>query len=135
MSVRLPKRPKPRINLQWPPANNAKPDDTLAYSRHDMASTSPSWQLAVASHLNSLTPEQARDFKSPASLEECLDILTQAATHTSRFSNLLQLFRPVISPLKRFEGALDVIVQVNAGIASPIWGPLKAVISVCGQST
>ena len=90
------------------------------------------WHFAVTSHLNSLSVDQARDFKAPANLQECLDILARTSTRTSRFSNLLQLFRPALEPLQRFEGALDVIVQVNSGIASPIWGPLKAAISVSG---
>jgi hypothetical protein len=38
--------------------------------------------------------------------------------------------RRVIGHLKRLEGTLDVIVEVNAGIASPIWGPLRMAITV-----
>ena len=131
MSLRLPKRPRVRDD---PPSYSTaySADGVVSKPIHTDQSASSGWQLAVASHLNSLTPEQAKDFKTPASLEECLDIITQAAARTSRFSNLLQLFRPVITPLKRFEGTLDVIVQVNSGIASPIWGPLKAAITVCG---
>ncbi|KAI1763557.1 hypothetical protein GGR53DRAFT_497099 [Hypoxylon sp. FL1150] len=34
--------------------------------------------------------------------------------------------KPATDPLKRFEGAIGVIVQVKAGVASPIWGPLHS---------
>ena len=94
------------------------------------ASPQRGWQQAVASHLSNLTPEQTRDFKAPTSLEECLAVLNHAASRTGRVSKLLKFFEPVIQPLKRFESALDVTVQVNAGIASPIWGPLKVAITV-----
>lgn len=127
MSFIVPRRPR---NHGGPPhASNVIGDDARR-PRVETYSSEDGWQAAVASHINTLTPEQARDFRAPASLQECLDILTRASMRTSRFSNLLQLFRPVIGPLKRFEGALDVVVQVNSGIASPIWGPLKAAITV-----
>ena len=33
-------------------------------------------------------------------------------------------------PLKCFEGAIDVLVQINGGVACPIWDPLRVAITV-----
>ncbi|KAF7122048.1 hypothetical protein CNMCM5793_000003 [Aspergillus hiratsukae] len=49
------------------------------------------------------------------------------------FTRIAKFLEPVIDPLKRLEGTLDVIVQVNAGIASPIWGPLRMAITIACQ--
>ncbi|KAF4181912.1 hypothetical protein CNMCM8694_009355 [Aspergillus lentulus] len=57
--------------------------------------TTDSWEEAVTKYVKSLDPDKQREFQVPATVEACL------------------------------QGTIDVIVQVNAGIASPIWGPLR----------
>ncbi|KAF7158752.1 hypothetical protein CNMCM5623_003916 [Aspergillus felis] len=80
--------------------------------------TSDTWEEAVAKYVKSLDPDKQREFQAPATVEACLR---------------LSFLAPVIDPLKRLEGSLDVIVQVNAGIASPIWGPLRMAITIACQ--
>jgi hypothetical protein len=36
----------------------------------------------------------------------------------------------MLEPLQRFENVLDVVVQTNGAMGSPIWGPLKFAIQV-----
>jgi hypothetical protein len=99
---------------------------------------SPSWQNAVDSYLSRLKPTERGAFKAPASAQDCISLLTKTQRRKAKLARILELLRPAIEPLKRFEGAIDVVVQVNAGIASPIWGPLRVVITVglwCQLST
>ena len=60
----------------------------------------------------------------------CLDMIIQAQGRKKCFARLLEFVRPSIDPPKRFEGAIDIITQTHGGIASPIWGPLRMVITV-----
>lgn len=92
--------------------------------------TPDSWHQAVTDYTNTLTPSQQREFKAPATVEQCLQILTDNRTRKKAFTRILELVRPIVDPLKRFEGAIDVVVQISSGIASPIWGPLRLVITV-----
>lgn len=46
------------------------------------------------------------------------------------FTQVLEVMKPVLEPLKRFESVIDVVVQTNGGIGSPIWGPLRLAIMV-----
>ncbi|KAI0882326.1 uncharacterized protein GGS22DRAFT_170690 [Annulohypoxylon maeteangense] len=91
---------------------------------------STTWQDAVNSFLSSLGPTERVAFQTPASPDDCIAILLATQRRKTKLARILDLMRPVIDPLKRFEGAIDVIVQVNAGIASPIWGPLRIVITL-----
>lgn len=45
----------------------------------------------------------------------------------------MELMRPLIDPLKRFEGAIDVLVQTHGGVASPIWGPIRMAITLASD--
>ncbi|KAI2469812.1 hypothetical protein F4781DRAFT_431029 [Annulohypoxylon bovei var. microspora] len=91
------------------------------------------WQDAVDSFLSSLGPTERDAFRAPASPDDCMAVLLATQRRKTKLARILDLMRPAIDPLKRFEGAIDVIVQVNAGIASPIWGPLRMVITVSGN--
>ena len=93
-------------------------------------SSSKNWQRAIRGHLLTLPPKEAAAFRAPASANDCLDILQKYLRKKSRLTRVVDLFRPLLEPLKRFEGAIDVVVQTNAGIAAPIWGPLRLVITV-----
>lgn len=87
------------------------------------------WQIAVQSHLASLTTTQRAGFQATASPDECLKLMVSSHRERS-FTRILNLLRPIIEPLKRFENVVDVLVQTNGGIGSPIWGPLRFAIMV-----
>lgn len=91
------------------------------------------WQDAVESFLLSLGPIERAAFRAPASPDDCMAVLLATQRRKTKLTKILDLIRPAIDPLKRFESAIDVVVQVNAGIASPIWGPLKIVVTVSGN--
>ncbi|OTA68753.1 hypothetical protein K449DRAFT_387073 [Hypoxylon sp. EC38] len=88
------------------------------------------WKDAVQSFLSSLGPSERAAFQAPATPDDCMAVLLATQRRKTRLARILDLMRPAIDPLKRFESAIDVIVQVNAGIASPIWGPLRIVITL-----
>ncbi|KAI1413142.1 hypothetical protein F5Y13DRAFT_31543 [Hypoxylon sp. FL1857] len=91
---------------------------------------STKWQDAVQSFLLSLGPSERAAFQAPASPDDCMAVLLATQRRKTKLARILDLMKPAIDPLKRFESAIDVIVQVNAGIASPIWGPLRIVITL-----
>ena len=62
-----------------------------------------------------------------------MDIIKRAQGRKKGFDRLMLTLRPLIEPLKRFESAIDVMVQTNSGIASPIWGPLRIVITLASD--
>jgi hypothetical protein len=94
------------------------------------AQTTDSWEEAVTKYVRSLDPDKQREFQAPATVEACLQVLSTNGTRKRSFTRIAEFLGPVIDPLKRLEGTIDVIVQVNAGIASPIWGPLRMAITV-----
>ncbi|GIJ86865.1 hypothetical protein Asppvi_005763 [Aspergillus pseudoviridinutans] len=95
--------------------------------------TSDTWEVAVAKYVKSLHPDKQREFQAPATVEACLRDLSTNGARKRGFTRIAEFLGPVIDPLKRLEGTLDVIVQVNAGIASPIWGPLRMAITIACQ--
>jgi hypothetical protein len=89
------------------------------------------WQMAVETHLASLTASQKAAFVAPASADDCMKLI--AKSHRVRgVSRVLNVMRPIIDPLRRFEAVIDVLVQTNGGLCSPIWGPLRFAITVYG---
>ncbi|KAI9154811.1 hypothetical protein HJFPF1_07368 [Paramyrothecium foliicola] len=91
--------------------------------------TSPAWQHAVRSVVSRLPPAQRAMVALPANADDCISLLVETQRRKSKLMRLLSLMKSAIEPLKKFEGAIDVLVQVNAGIASPIWGPLRIAIT------
>lgn len=63
----------------------------------------------------------------------CLDMIIQAQGRKKGFTRLMELVKPLIDPLKRFEAAIDVIIQTHGAIASPIWGPLRMAITMASD--
>ena len=57
-------------------------------------------------------------------------MIIQAQGRKRGLTRLLGLLRPIIDPLRRFEGAIDVLMQTHGAVASPIWGPLRIAITV-----
>ncbi|KAI5864936.1 hypothetical protein GGS23DRAFT_604380 [Durotheca rogersii] len=94
---------------------------------------SDSWQHAVQSFVSGLGPAERAGFRAPASPDDCMAVLLATQRRKTKLARILDLMRPAIDPLKRFESAIDVVVQVNAGIASPIWGPLRVVVTLCAD--
>ncbi len=62
-----------------------------------------------------------------------MDLISHAQSRKKGFDRLMLTLRPLIEPLKKFEGAIDVMVQTNSGIASPVWGPLRIVITLASD--
>ncbi|KAI1771185.1 hypothetical protein F4818DRAFT_450045 [Hypoxylon cercidicola] len=91
---------------------------------------SRTWQDAVQSFLSTLGPTERAAFRAPANPDDCMAVLMATQRRKNKLTRILDLMKPAIDPLKRFESAIDVIVQVNAGIASPIWGPLRIVVTL-----
>lgn len=96
-------------------------------------SSSDAWQLAVHQYLSALPDAQKAASKIPANAGLCLDMIIQAQGRKKGFIRLMELVKPLIEPLKHFEGAIDVIMQTHGGIASPIWGPLRMAITVASD--
>lgn len=96
-------------------------------------SRSDAWQLAVEVYLSSLPESQKAAFRIPANPGVCLEMIIQAQGRKKGFTRLMGLLKPLIEPLKRFEGAIDIIMQTHGAIASPIWGPLRMVITMASD--
>ena len=88
------------------------------------------WQLAVERHLAALPESQKAGFTAPANPDACLNLIIQAQGRKKGFTRLMELMRPLIDPLKRFEGAIDVLIQTHGALLSPVWGPLRLAITV-----
>jgi len=102
-------------------------------SSHDGQMSQPcpeSWRLAVQQHLASLSEAQRVSFNAPADPDVCLELIVKARGRRKGFARLIELLRPFIEPLKRFEGAIDVLAQVQGGVATPIWGPVRVAVTV-----
>lgn len=93
----------------------------------------PAWQLAVHQHLASLPENQRIAYRAPADAETCLNVIIKAQSRRRGFTRLMELMRPLIEPLKRFEGAIDVLVQTHGGVASPIWGPIRLAVNMASE--
>jgi hypothetical protein len=110
------------------PHQPSAPQTDQISSNHNVTDA---WQQAVKDYANALSPAQQLAFKAPATVDQCLQVLADNRNRKKAFTRILEFFRPLIDPLKRFEGAIDVVVQTSSGIASPIWGPLRLAITVC----
>ena len=91
---------------------------------------SQAWYIAVERYLATLSAPQRAVFNAPANPETCLNMIMQAQGRKRGLTRLLSLLRPLIDPLRRFEGAIDVLMQTHGAVASPIWGPLRMAITV-----
>ena len=54
----------------------------------------------------------------------------QAQGRKRGLTRFLGLLQPLVDPLRRFEGVIDVLMQTHGAVASPIWGPLRMAITV-----
>lgn len=91
---------------------------------------SQAWYTAVERFVATLSAPQRAVLNAPASAETCLNMVIQAQGRKRGLTRFLSLLRPLIDPLRRFEGALDVLMQTHGAVASPIWGPLRMAITV-----
>ena len=109
--------------------------ETISWCVADMASPanqqdSQAWYIAVQRYVATLSAPQRAVFNAPASADACLNIIIHAQGRKRGFTRLLGLIRPLIDPLQRFEGAIDVLMQTHGAIANPIWGPLRMAVTV-----
>jgi hypothetical protein len=88
------------------------------------------WQIGVDRFLSTLPPDIRLAFKAPVSADDCLQLLQAAQIRNRKFDRLISILQPLIEPLKRFESSVDVLVQTYSSIASPIWGPIKILVSI-----
>ena len=65
-------------------------------------------------------------------IPEVLESLSQQHRRykRKRFTRLLEKFQRHTLWLQQMAGAVDVVVQMNAGIACPLWAPIKYVLLV-----
>ena len=91
------------------------------------------WSAVLQRHLATLPQREQQSLKAAASAGECLDIVRLARGRKKGYDRLLLALQGLIEPVKKFEAVVDVIVQVNAGIASPIWGPLRLALGLASE--
>lgn len=91
------------------------------------------WQLGIDRYLATLPADLKHTFRAPASAEECLQLLQNVKTRNRKFDRVVNLLQPLIEPLKTFEASVDVLVQTYSSIASPIWGPLRVLITIASN--
>jgi hypothetical protein len=89
-----------------------------------------SWSLGVERFLATLPPEHRETFKAPANSDECMQLIAKAQLRNRKFDRLARILQPLVDPLRRFEGSIDMLIQTNSTFASPVWGPLKAVLTI-----
>ena len=90
------------------------------------------WQLGVDRYIASLPPELKLAFQAPADSDDCLRMLQQCQSRRN-FDKLVTIFQPLILPLKRLEESIDVLVQTYSTVASPIWGPIRIIITIASS--
>ena len=88
------------------------------------------WSVGVERFVATLPPEHRATFKAPASSDECMQLIEKAQLRNRKFDRLARILRPLVDPLRRFEGSIDILVQTNSTFASPVWGPIKAVLTI-----
>jgi hypothetical protein len=89
-----------------------------------------SWSLGVERFIAMLPPEYRAKFRAPANSDECMQLIERAQLRNRKFDRLARILQPLVDPLRRFEGSIDILVQTNSTFASPVWGPLKAVLII-----
>jgi NACHT domain len=93
-------------------------------------SSSSAWSIAVSRYVATLPPKHKAVFCAPACPEDCLLLVRQAQLRQRKFDKLTCTLEPLIVPLKRFEGSIDVLTQTSSLFVSPVWGPLRCVIGL-----
>ncbi|KAI1455802.1 hypothetical protein F4805DRAFT_468530 [Annulohypoxylon moriforme] len=91
---------------------------------------SKTWQDAVNSFLSSLGPAERDAFQTPASPDDCMAVLLATQRRKTKLARILSLIRPVIGPLKRFEGAIDVIVQIVITLSADHFRTLESIAMI-----
>jgi hypothetical protein len=68
---------------------------------------------------------------APATVDECMTKI-HVVRHRQRqsYHKMVEALSPLIVPLDRFQGAINIVCQMNPQILSPVWGPICAVITV-----
>ena len=113
-----------------PPRYDTEIDGGARVSSMRKSFEQSAWQIGVARYLSTLPPEYKDAFKAPSSAEECLRLLQDAQSRNRKFDRLVAILQPLVEPLKRFEASVDVLVQTYSSVASPIWGPIRLLITV-----
>ncbi|KAF9767710.1 hypothetical protein IL306_015085 [Fusarium sp. DS 682] len=74
------------------------------------------WEIALDSHLSSVTPGHRQVLSSDTTPEDIVAILERARQKgkASKINKLLDAVTRATAPLREFQAAIDVVVQVNA---------------------
>ena len=86
--------------------------------------------MAVQRYIVALSAAWDAALKIPADAGMCFNMIIQAQGRKKGLTQLLGLVWPLIDPLLRFKGAIDIIAQTHGGVATSTWGPLRMVITV-----
>ncbi|TAQ84244.1 hypothetical protein B7494_g7441 [Chlorociboria aeruginascens] len=74
------------------------------------------WTVVLLGYLASLPPLQQQSLKSVTNAGAYLDIIRLTRDRRKGYDKLLLMLQGLIDPINRFEGAIDVVVQVNSAI-------------------
>ncbi|OTB02990.1 hypothetical protein M426DRAFT_188767 [Hypoxylon sp. CI-4A] len=88
------------------------------------------WHDSAQSLISSLGLAERAAFQVPASPDDCIATLIVTQHQKTKLERIFNLIGPTIIPLERFEKAVSVIIQVDTGIESPVWGPLRIVVTL-----
>ena len=88
------------------------------------------WQAGVQRYLSTIPVEFKDALKTPSSPAECVQLLQAAQARNRKLDRLVTIFKPLVEPVKRFEASVDVLVQTYSSVASPIWGPIRLLVTV-----
>lgn len=91
------------------------------------------WAVVLQRHLDTLPPAAQQNLRDATDAQSCLKIIRLAQGRRKGYDRLLLALQGLIDPIKRFENVIDVVVQVNSGIATPIWGPLRLVFGLASE--
>jgi hypothetical protein len=89
-----------------------------------------SWSLGVERFIATLPAEHRATFKAPANSDDCMQLIEKAQLRNRKFDRLARILQPLVEPLQRFESSIDILVQTNSTFTSPVWSPLKAVLTI-----
>ncbi|KAL6406885.1 ankyrin repeat domain-containing protein 52 [Ilyonectria robusta] len=90
------------------------------------------WEIALQTHLSSISPQHQHTLSSVTTPEDIVSILERAQRNSSnrKVNKLLDAVNRATAPLRDFQTVADVLVQIDGRIGSVVWAPLKLVLLV-----
>jgi hypothetical protein len=81
-----------------------------------------------------LTVGERNIFRSAIKPAEIIAVLEKTKESKSSISRLSRLNESVAQPFLNFGVVIDTVVQLNPGIAAPIWAPIRVILDGRFQS-